>query len=186
VWKKVIRIQREFLWGGVKGGKKVSWVKWRVMCNQKSRGGLGVRDVKIVNTSLLSKWRWRLIQPGRPLWKEVLVAKYGSHILHQVDWSNFATPSSASIWWKNIISLDKVVIGKNWLVDSVRRKVGNGVNTSFWSSNWIGNDPLKVTFPRLYSLSNQKESKVAELLVDLKVWTFDWRRTYSNGSTNLF
>jgi hypothetical protein len=179
VVKKVVRIQREFLWGGVKGGKKVSWVKWPVVCRGKSRGGLGVRDVKLVNSSLLSKWRWRLIQPGRPLWKEVLVAKYGSHILHQVDWSNVVIPSLASTWWKNLISLDKEVVGKNWLADSMRRKVGNGVTTSFWSSNWIGNDPLKVTFPRLYSLSNQKESKVADF-VDMReganVWTFVWRR----------
>jgi hypothetical protein len=154
-------------------------VKWPVVCKEKSRGGLGVRDVKIVNISLLIKWRWRLIQPGRPLWKEVLVAKYGSHILHQVDWSNCVTPSSASIWWKNIISLEKEVVGKNWLVDSVRRKVGNGVTTLFCSSIWIGNVPLKVMFPRLYSLSNQKESMVADLLEiqgDLKIWSFDWRR----------
>jgi hypothetical protein len=27
VWRKVVRIQREFLWGGAKGGKKISWVK---------------------------------------------------------------------------------------------------------------------------------------------------------------
>jgi hypothetical protein len=109
----------------------------------------------------------------------VLVAKYGSHILHQIDWSNLDIPSSASNWWKNIISLDKEVAGKNWIVDSVRRRVGNGVTTSFWSSNWIGNDPLRVTFPRLYSLSNQKEGKVADFLVDQggsKVWTFVWRR----------
>jgi hypothetical protein len=71
------------------------------------------------------------------------------------------------------------VVGKNWLVDSVRRKVGNGVTTLFWSSIWIGNVPLKVMFPRLYSLSNQKESMVADLLEiqgDLKIWSFDWRR----------
>jgi hypothetical protein len=28
VWKKLISIQRAFLWGGVNGGRKISWVKW--------------------------------------------------------------------------------------------------------------------------------------------------------------
>ncbi|MCI29143.1 ribonuclease H protein, partial [Trifolium medium] len=84
VWKKVVRIQREFLWGGVRGGRKISWVKWSVVCREKDQGGLGVRDVRLVNLSLLTKWRWRLLQPGLPIWK-VLVAKYGNHICHHVD-----------------------------------------------------------------------------------------------------
>jgi hypothetical protein len=42
VWKKIVRIQREFLWGGVKGGRKINWVKWSVVCREKSKGGLGV------------------------------------------------------------------------------------------------------------------------------------------------
>jgi hypothetical protein len=37
VWKKIVRIQREFLWGGVKGGKRISWVKWSVVCKDKKK-----------------------------------------------------------------------------------------------------------------------------------------------------
>ncbi|MCI22352.1 putative non-LTR retroelement reverse transcriptase [Trifolium medium] len=61
---------------GVKGGKKISWVKWRVVCQEKKNGGLGVRDLKAVNLSLLMKWRWRLLQrEDMAHWKEVFVAK---------------------------------------------------------------------------------------------------------------
>jgi hypothetical protein len=47
VIKKVTRIQREFLWGGVKGGKKLCWIKtsqepakvlrckWQILGNSK-------------------------------------------------------------------------------------------------------------------------------------------------------
>jgi hypothetical protein len=35
VKKKVIRIQRDFLWGEVNGRKKLSWVKWEVVCKAK-------------------------------------------------------------------------------------------------------------------------------------------------------
>lgn len=51
------------------------------MCKPKEEGGLGVRDVRVVNLSLLAKWRWRLIYDGNALWKEVLIAKYGSAIV---------------------------------------------------------------------------------------------------------
>jgi hypothetical protein len=57
VLKKIIRIQREFLWGGTKGGRGISWVKWSEVCQPRSKGGLGVRDVGKVNLSLLIKWR---------------------------------------------------------------------------------------------------------------------------------
>lgn len=39
------------------GGKKISWVKWNSVCQQKKNGGLGVKDVIVVNVSLLAKWR---------------------------------------------------------------------------------------------------------------------------------
>ncbi|GAU24549.1 hypothetical protein TSUD_148900 [Trifolium subterraneum] len=179
VLKQVVRIQREFLWGGVRRGKKVCWVKWSVVCKAKKKGGLGVRDVGIVNLSLLAKWWWRLLQPGRSLWKEVLVAIYGEHILHRVDWGESRIPSSASRWWKDICALDKVVESKNWLVESMARKIGNGNATYFWTSWWIGDAPLAVVFPRLYSLSNQKDYMVGDVwenLGDSRGWTFSWRR----------
>lgn len=30
VWKKIVNIQRRFLWGGLKEESKISWVKWHV------------------------------------------------------------------------------------------------------------------------------------------------------------
>ncbi|MCI06473.1 ribonuclease H protein, partial [Trifolium medium] len=70
VKKKIIRIQREFLWGRVKGGRKINWVKWSEVCKPKNQGGLGVRDVSRVNLSLLIKWRWKLLQKDDAIWKE--------------------------------------------------------------------------------------------------------------------
>ncbi|GAU34029.1 hypothetical protein TSUD_16170 [Trifolium subterraneum] len=179
VWKQVVRIQREFLWRGVKGGNKIKWVKWSVVCKAKEKGGLGVRDIRLVNLSLLAKWRWRLLLPGSALWKEVLVAKYGNHILNMVDWSGYRVPSLASKWWKDINSLDKVVENKNWIVESVGRKVGDGNSTCFWSSLWIGEAPLSVVFPRLFSLSNHKTSMVREFYDqqgESRRWSFSRRR----------
>ncbi|PNX99671.1 cysteine-rich receptor-like protein kinase, partial [Trifolium pratense] len=115
----------------------------------------------------------------RPLWKEVLVARYGSLILHDVDWSFLRANPSASIWWKNIVALDNVVPGKNWLVDSMARKLGNGLSTSFWNTKWIGEVPLALAFPRLFSLSNHKDNVVQDFLESeegIRSWSFSWRR----------
>jgi hypothetical protein len=143
-----------------------------VVCKEKNKRGLGVRDINLVNLSLLAKWRWRLLQPGLPLWKEVLVARYGSHILLEADWSSHRTPSLASKWWKNIVAIDNVVPGKNWFSDALTQKIGNGLSTSFWNVKWIGTAPLAVTFPRLFSLSNFKDNHVKYFWVEDGSWSF--------------
>ncbi|MCH79823.1 LINE-1 reverse transcriptase like [Trifolium medium] len=180
VIKKVIRIQREFLWGGVNGGKKISWIKWRVVCQHKNNGGLGVRDVKAVNLSLLMKWRWRLLNSlDRGLWKEVLVAKYGGFIVNNVGLANWPPSRYASLWWKDIWDLETCVESKNWIVDNISRSLGNGRGTRFWCDKWIGESLLSVKFPGLFLLSLQKEATVNELLEvedDSRVWKFAWRR----------
>ncbi|MCH89732.1 LINE-1 reverse transcriptase like, partial [Trifolium medium] len=74
----IVRMQRDFLWGGSSCDKsKIVWVSWKDVCRPKIEGGLGVRDLKWFNLSLLAKWRWRLLLEGDSLWKNVLEAKYG-------------------------------------------------------------------------------------------------------------
>jgi hypothetical protein len=82
----------------VNGRKKISWAKWKVVCKGKRKDGLGVRNLEVVNQSLLMKWRWRLLnREDSALWKEVLVAKYGNVIVHNVNLSFESLPSFASI-----------------------------------------------------------------------------------------
>ncbi|GAU23391.1 hypothetical protein TSUD_334390 [Trifolium subterraneum] len=181
VIKKVTRIQRDFLWGGVNGHKKLSWVKWKVICQEKKNGGLGIRDLKVTNISLLMKWRWRLLQSNdTALWKEVLVAKYGDHILLDVNWSNGTSPSFASLWWKDIRDLEVCVESQNWLSEVFIRRLGNGALTRFWIDNWIGDHPLCVVFPRLFSLSSQQSDSVQQVVVsdggENRRWNLLWRR----------
>ncbi|MCH85394.1 LINE-1 reverse transcriptase like [Trifolium medium] len=94
VWKKVRRIQREFLWGYKGGRNRISWVKWDIVCKPKKLGGLGVRDIRAVNISLLAKWRWRLLEDDNAMWKKVLKSKYGETVTGTVnlgeEWSGKA------------------------------------------------------------------------------------------------
>lgn len=66
--------------------------------------------------------------------------------------------------------------GQRWFTSELRRRVGNGLNTSFWKVKWCGDMPFKLKYPRLYSLSSQKEAPIGDLVSDGE-WTFLWRRT---------
>jgi hypothetical protein len=56
------------------------------------------------------------------------------------------------------------VDSSNWLKEVTERKIGNGMLTRFWRDVWIGDSPLCIKFPRLFSLSLQKDVCVGELL----------------------
>jgi hypothetical protein len=49
-----------FLWSGDKNKRKYHLVSWSVVCLPKDQGGLGILNLDIMNTSLLSKWLWKL------------------------------------------------------------------------------------------------------------------------------
>jgi hypothetical protein len=46
VWKKIVAIQRNFLWGGAREGNKISWVKWSDVCRPKECGRLGIKNLR--------------------------------------------------------------------------------------------------------------------------------------------
>ena len=76
------KLRRRFLWyGGSSVRKKISLVLWEVACADKSQGGLGIINLKTINSALLAKWWYRFNDPlviGK--WKEILIAKYGPQI----------------------------------------------------------------------------------------------------------
>ena len=39
---KIERLQRDFLWSGIREGKRDHLVSWDVVCNPKVKGGLGL------------------------------------------------------------------------------------------------------------------------------------------------
>jgi hypothetical protein len=123
VAKKIQHIQREFLWGSRRGQKRISWIKWDVLCLPKKKGGLGVRDIRVVNISLLAKWRWRLLFEDHTVWKEVLRSKYDGSVVGKPNLGDESKPWFSSLWWKDILlGLTLILIGssvmslKNWVM----------------------------------------------------------------------
>jgi hypothetical protein len=178
VLKKIIRIQREFLWGGVRGGRKINWVSWKEVCKPRGQGGLGVKDVGKVNLSLHIKWRWRLLQKENALWKDLLVARYGPDARLKVHWIGSNVANRSLSWWKDLCGID-VRDGSSWFANNIKRQIGNGNSTRFWYDCWTGTSPLCDRFPRLYMTSMQKESMVSDVWVVMEGvgrWEWRWRR----------
>ena len=54
------KIQRDFLWGGGALVQKPHLVRWNLVCLDKKKGGLSIRNLALMNNALLSKWNWWL------------------------------------------------------------------------------------------------------------------------------
>ena len=58
--------------GGGALEKKAHLVKWEVMCSGKGLGGLGLRNLTLMNKALLGKWMAFCFGPGLHLEKAYL------------------------------------------------------------------------------------------------------------------
>jgi hypothetical protein len=128
VWKELVKIQRVFLWAGLSNHSKTCWVKWDVICRPKKEGGLGVRDLRLVNISLLAKWKWKLLTYDEELWKDVVVARYGLDVLGKKNLGEIDITRLGSTWWRDICTLDK---DSGWFINAISKKIGNGQSTFF-------------------------------------------------------
>ncbi|GAU42698.1 hypothetical protein TSUD_43080 [Trifolium subterraneum] len=178
VWREVGKIQKKFLWSGLSNSTRISWVKWDDVCKPKKDGGLGVRDLRLTNTSLLAKWRWKLLQPESELWKDIVVAKYGAHAVGTSSLGEEHVSRIASSWWRNICLLDTNL---RWFEQGVYKVLGNGNMTRFWVDTWVGEQPLASRFPRLFSISLQQQENVNQLgtmVANCWRWALTWRRNF--------
>jgi hypothetical protein len=125
--------------------------------------------------SLLIKWRWKLIQKDEAVWKDVLVAKYGPNVRHNVHWIGDHIPTRSSCWWKDLCRVD-LVDGVSWFAQNVTRRVKSGNLTRFWKDCWLGSSPLCDRYPHLFSISLQKEAMINEVWEGVSRWEMRWRR----------
>ena len=52
---KLVKIQRNFLWGWDAEGRKIAWTSWNKVCKPREFGGPGIIDLKVFNLALLGK-----------------------------------------------------------------------------------------------------------------------------------
>ncbi|GFZ20781.1 hypothetical protein Acr_28g0014860 [Actinidia rufa] len=123
------------------------------------------------------RWWWRFGTDKQSLWLKVIKAKYG---YSENAWLPSAPSSNASSKvWENISSIGLAAIGVSDILNTgFYIHVGSGDNISFWNDIWCDQRSLKDTFPRLYSLSNNKEASTSDLLHNSEEvkWNLSFRR----------
>ncbi|GKD38174.1 hypothetical protein Tco_1258381, partial [Tanacetum coccineum] len=136
-------------------------------------------DVTDKIASRLSKWKTKTLSIGGrlTLTKSVLTSlplyqmsmyKVPMGVLHKMEslrsrFFNGVDKNERKIFmigWKKILASKKKT---GW------KKVGNGVNTSFWDDTWLNDTPLRQLFPRLYALENRKQITVADKFKDISL-----------------
>ena len=176
VAKRIEKIQRNFLWGGLGDGFKHHLVGWNTVCCPIANGGLGIRKAAGTNRALLGKWLWRFGRKENHLWRWVIVAKYG---LEGGGWSSLKPRGSHSCGlWKGIM------LGRDLFFHHIELVLGQGDKILFWHDSWCGMTPLKTLFPVLFSCSSDKSASLASLLSrsgegDSCVWNFSFIRDFN-------
>ncbi|GLU22240.1 hypothetical protein SLE2022_383300 [Rubroshorea leprosula] len=173
------KIRRNFLWGGEGGERKINWVKWDMICKDKEYGGLGVKDLKKFNLTLMGKWWGRLASEEEGLWKRVIRGKYGGGGGHWQNWVRNGI-EGGSQWWRDVQRINYADRDNaRWIAEGFRLKMGEGKEVSFWWDEWCGGRCLANSFPRLYLLSIDKEKKCCQMGRELNgtwEWNLKWRR----------
>lgn len=78
--KEIENMISNFWWGGNVQGKKIWWKNWKSLIKPKNKGGLGFRDLTILNKALLAKQVWRFIVNPNSLTAKVFKAWYYTHM----------------------------------------------------------------------------------------------------------
>ena len=99
--KRIEKLHRDFLLGGMGDEFKHHMVGWDKVCTPVEKGGLGVRNLISFNKVLLGKWLWLFGMEENHLWQSVIAAKYG------VEWGGWCSKSAREAHgcglWKGIL-----------------------------------------------------------------------------------
>ncbi|KAE8674971.1 hypothetical protein F3Y22_tig00111708pilonHSYRG00398 [Hibiscus syriacus] len=99
--KKIEQLCSRFFWKGSDSKATGARVSWRKICNPKSKGGLGLKDIKTWNCASLIQLTRKLFAGEGSLW----VAWTLSNIIKNQDFWTMPEPHNASWIFKRILKL---------------------------------------------------------------------------------
>ncbi|KAJ1269253.1 hypothetical protein BS78_07G196800, partial [Paspalum vaginatum] len=132
-------IIRDFWWGSEVGKRRIAWAAWHGLVLKKCQGGLGFKDMRAFNQTMLARQAWRLLEKPDSLCAKLLKARYFPRcsILDSIRSAN------ASTTWQAVLhGLELLKQGLIW-------RIGNGSQVRIWRDPWIPRDmSLKVSSRR--------------------------------------
>lgn len=94
--REIEKLNRDFLWGDTQDKRQHHPISWKVICSPKDEGGLGLKQLNLVNQALMVKLGWRMVMEKHTLWARTLWAKYGS------PFTNTQTKQNTSFIWRSM------------------------------------------------------------------------------------
>ena len=155
-------LTHKFWWRYGDGSRKVHWVHWKKLCQDKDMGGMGFKEIEKFNDALLAKQVWRMINNLNSLCHRVFKARFfpTCSILEAMD------SNTGSYAWKSILSARDVILkGMVW-------RIGNGQNIRIKEDRWLPVSPKSPITSPLPTVA--VETKVQTLInLELGVWRAD-------------
>ncbi|XP_013589564.1 PREDICTED: uncharacterized mitochondrial protein AtMg00310-like [Brassica oleracea var. oleracea] len=108
-----------FWWSAKQNNRGLHWIAWDKICVPKTEGGLGFRDLKSFDLTLLAKQMWRLVQHPSSLLAKVLKGRYFRNS-NPID---VEKASNHSYVWRSLMA------AKPLLKSGLRKSIGSGYNT---------------------------------------------------------
>ncbi|XP_074301526.1 uncharacterized protein LOC141632927 [Silene latifolia] len=149
VMNKVEAICRNFLLGGKDAYLRAPNVAWAKCCTPKEEGGLGLKNAKIWNRTVLGKYTSWLATKKDHLW-----VKWVNHVyMKGCAWTDYSAPLDCSWTWKKIVQVKDIFKAgyhnNTWIHNASDYSIASGYNwlrTSFPNVLWrfICWNPLNI------------------------------------------
>jgi hypothetical protein len=154
-FQKLDSIRSRFYWQGTSKKRKYHMIKWETLNRQKEFRGLGILDVRVMNTCLLAKWIDKLEKGEDNLCCSLLRNKYlGNKSIFQIK------TRKGSQFWRSLLDV------REWYQRGRRVVVKLGVQTRFWHDCWLGECPLKISFLDLFKITSNPGLDVEKACVN--------------------
>ena len=111
----------KFWWGQSGERRKIHWVKWGDMCDPKSEGEMGFKELSLFNEALLAKQTWRLLHNKNSLFHRV----FKSRFFQNGSIMDANEGRGGSYFWKSILK------GREVIKSGAKWRVGNGKLSKF-------------------------------------------------------
>jgi hypothetical protein len=124
---KIKTIIRTFWWHGVQDDqhkKPINYKSWDAICKPK-KGGLGIRDLELVNKGMLISTAWRFVHKPDLVVAKIIKVKY----YPTASFWTAATYTPKSTFWASILAI------RNHLEKNVTIQFING-DTCIWNQPW--------------------------------------------------
>ncbi|KAL0293105.1 UNVERIFIED_CONTAM: hypothetical protein Sradi_6957100 [Sesamum radiatum] len=127
---------RNFLWkgGSERGGYKVSWEQ---VCKPTSHGGLGIRNIQMMNNALMGKYLWQVLTKKRDSIWVYWILKY--KLKDGTLWA--ANDKDGSWTWKKLLKL------RPHIIKGIQYRVGTGTDFKLWLDPWHPDGTLLHRYP---------------------------------------